>query len=228
MKLKIFTLMAALAAALIPAPLLAANQDLSRLEETARKFVAGELAQRKARWTIGRVDRRLAVPACDALFAGWAQGARQTGSTFVDVSCPSLGWSLRVPVSISETRVGVVANRALRAGETIGPDDVRLVDMPEGSATQTVLGDLSLAVGQTMTSGVPAGGWLRSFMVKAPVVVKMNQRVKVLAIGEGFMVSADGTAMANAAAGDSVPVRMGAGRVIRGTVREDGAVIVVF
>ncbi len=206
----------------------AANQDLGRLEETARRFVAGELAQRQATFTVGRVDRRLAVPACGELLAGWAQGAKTTGSTLVDVSCPSLGWSLRVPVTIREARVGVVATRPLRSGEIVSANDVKLVALPDGAASQTVMTDLSQVIGQTMTSGVPVGGWLRSFMVRAPVVVKMNQRVKVMATGDGFSVGADGTAMGNAAAGEGVSVRMTSGRIIRGTVREDAVVIVVF
>jgi flagella basal body P-ring formation protein FlgA len=61
-------------------------------------------------------------------------------------------------------------------------------------------------------------------MVRPPVVVKMNQRVKVIDAGEGFSVEAEGMALANGRAGDVVMVRMQNGQLLHGVVSADGTV----
>jgi len=105
---------------------------------------------------------------------------------------------------------------------------VRLVDVANPSLARNVLDDLQQAIGKTMRSGAPAGAWLRSFMVRAPYLVSSNQRVKVVASGEGFAAAADGLAIGNAAEGEQVSVRMASGRVVRGQVQADGSVMVIY
>ncbi|AOZ51711.1 flagellar basal body P-ring formation chaperone FlgA [Chromobacterium vaccinii] len=204
------------------------TQDLAQLERLANLFLKRELEMRAATWTLGQLDRRLAVPACKAPKADWATPGVTTGSTFVAVSCQELGWSFRIPVRINEKRLGVVLNRAMAAGETIGGDDVRVVDISNPALASNVLTDASQAVGQVLRTGAPAGVWLRNFMVRAPYLVRSNQRVKVLAQGDGFSAEAEGTALANAAQGEQISVRLSTGRVVRGAVQADGSVAVVF
>ncbi|MCD0491710.1 flagellar basal body P-ring formation chaperone FlgA [Chromobacterium violaceum] len=203
-------------------------QDLARLEHLANLFLKRELEMRAATWTLGQLDRRLVVPACNTPKAEWAMPGVTTGSTFVAVSCPELGWSLRIPVRINEKRLGVVLNRAMMAGETISGGDVRLVDISNPALAGNVLTDASQAVGQVLRSGAPAGAWVRNFMVRAPYLVRSNQRVKVQAQGDGFSAEAEGTALGNAAQGDQISVRLSTGRVVLGVVQADGSVAVVF
>jgi flagella basal body P-ring formation protein FlgA len=204
---------------------LAANQDLASLEQLARGFVQGELSQRPgASFKLGHFDRRLVVPACPDPQVGWSNSAVPTGNTYLDLSCFSPSWRLRLPVSIKELRMGLVLTRPMQPGDVLGEDDVRLAQLPDGVAGGDILTDPSQVVGQALTSGAGAGIWLRSFMVRPPIVVKMNQRVRVVVSGDGFDVEAEGTAIANGRAGDIVPVRMPNGQVLRGTVDENGIV----
>ncbi|WP_240315066.1 flagellar basal body P-ring formation chaperone FlgA [Chromobacterium haemolyticum] len=206
----------------------AGMQDLGRLEALAGDFLRHELSMRPATWTLGQLDRKLAVPACAQPKADWATPGVTTGATFVAVSCPELGWALRIPVRINEKKMGVALSRAVAAGEVLSAADVRLVDVANPSLARNVLDDLQQAIGKTMRSGAPAGAWLRSFMVRAPYLVNSNQRVKVVASGEGFAAAADGLAIGNAAEGEQVSVRMASGRVIRGQVQADGSVMVIY
>lgn len=217
-----------LLAVLASASALAANQSLPALERLADGFLRQELTARKASYQLGHLDKHLAVPACAQPQAGWANTAKTTGATFVALSCPAQGWQLRLPVTIHEKRLGVVLNRAVAAGEVLSTADVQLVEVANPALAQNVLADLSQAIGHTMRSGAPAGAWLRGFMVRMPFLVRANQRVRVLAQGDGFDVVADGTAIANAALGESVSVRMASGRVVRGVVAEDGSVAVTY
>lgn len=206
-------------------PAFAANQNLLALEQMARGFVQGELSQRAgATFRLGHFDRRLVVPACPEPQVAWPDGVQPSGNTFIDVYCLSPAWRLRLPVSISEARMGLVLTRPLRPGDILGADDVRLAPLPDGMQSRDILSDPAQVVGQSLTGGAGAGIWLRSFMVRPPVVVKMNQRVRVVVAGDGFNVEAEGTAIANGRAGDVVPVRMPSGQILRGTVNENGVI----
>ncbi|UTH75061.1 flagellar basal body P-ring formation chaperone FlgA [Chromobacterium sp. IIBBL 290-4] len=203
-------------------------QDLSQLETLASQFLQRELSMRSATWKLGKLDRRLAVPSCDAPKADWANPAVTTGTTAVALSCPALGWSLRIAATINEKRMGVVLSRAMAPGETVGAGDVRMVDIANPALAGNVLADASQAVGQVMRTGAPAGAWVRNFMVRAPYLVRSNQQVKVLAQGDGFSAEAEGQALGNGVLGDQITVRLANGRVVRGTVQADGSVVVVF
>ncbi|POZ62132.1 flagellar basal body P-ring formation chaperone FlgA [Chromobacterium alticapitis] len=204
------------------------NQDLGQLEKLAGLFLKRELGLREASWKLGRLDRRLVVPACDKPKAEWANPSETTGATAVSLSCPELGWALRLPVMVDEKRLGVALSRAVAPGEQLNAADIRMVEISNPALASNVLTDASQAVGQVMRSGAPAGAWLRGFMVRAPYLVRVNQQVKVLAQGDGFSAEAEGMAMSNAARGEQVNVRLANGRVVRGTVQEDGSVAVVF
>ncbi len=217
-----------LAALLFPLQLMAATQNLAALEQAARRFVEQELRYRPASFTLGRLDPRLALPACEQPQVGWTPGAAPVGNSSLDLSCPSAGWSLRLLVTITEKRMGVVATRPLKAGEVLSQEDVKLVEMNSPALGRNVLNRLDQAIGQSMKSSVPAGGWLRSFMLQQPDVVRTNQRVRVVARGDGFAVNADGTARGNAAVGETVRVRMASGREVSGVVQADGSVLVSF
>ncbi len=206
----------------------AGSQNLATLEKLADTFLKHELSLRAATWKLGSLDRRLVLPDCPKPKADWAVPGVTTGSTFIAVSCPEMGWSLRIPVLVNEKRLGVALTRPISAGEIVGESDVRLADVPNPALAGNVLSDVRQAIGQVMRSGAPAGAWLRNFMVRAPYLVRINQLVKVVASGDGFDAVADGTALGNATAGEQVTVRMGSGRVIRGIVQADGSVSVVY
>ncbi|WP_215777929.1 flagellar basal body P-ring formation chaperone FlgA [Paludibacterium sp. B53371] len=219
---RIFLMMLALC---LTVPALAANQNLTLLEQMARSYVQGELSQRpQATFRLGRLDRRLALPACPAPQVAWADGAVPGGNTYIDLYCLAPAWRLRLPVAINETVLGLVLTRPVRAGDTLEPGDVRQAPLPDAAMARDVLSDPAQVVGQSMTSGAAAGIWLRNFMVRPPFVVKMNQRVRVVVSGDGFSVEAEGVAIANGRAGDVVTVRMPNGQLLRGVAGQDGVV----
>ena len=119
-----------------PLELLAATQNLAVLEQAARRFVEQELRFRPATFTLGRLDPRLALPACEQPQVSWSAGAAPSGNSSLDLSCPAAGWSLRLPVTIAEKRMGVVAARPLKAGELLTPDDVRALSASDFAASK--------------------------------------------------------------------------------------------
>jgi flagella basal body P-ring formation protein FlgA len=210
---------------LLPGLVLAAgNQDMSVLEKLADRFMQQEVSHRQASYKLGRLDRRLVLPACQNPKVDWSNAAQTSGNTALMLACPDSGWSIRLPVSINEKQLGVVLTRSVSAGEVLQAGDVKLVDVANPAMARNVIASLDLAVGQSMRSGAPAGSWLRTFMVHAPYLVRAGQPVKVEAGGDGFSVLSEGVANGNAAVGDAVSVRLSGGRVIRGVVQPDGTV----
>ncbi|MBV8679320.1 MAG: flagellar basal body P-ring formation protein FlgA [Aquitalea sp.] len=211
--------------ALLPTLALAAGtQDMASLEKLAEQFLQQETAQRSASYKLGRLDRRLVLPACVSPKVDWANTAQTSGNTSLVIACPDSGWSLRLPVSITEKQMGVVLTRSVSAGDVLQEGDVKLVEVTNPAMARNVLKEPAQAIGQSMRSGAPAGSWLRNFMVHAPYAVRAGQPVKVQAGGEGFSVLSEGVANGNAAVGEAVSVRLSGGRVVRGLVQPDGTV----
>ncbi len=202
----------------------AANQDMGALEKLADRFMQQEVSQRQASYKLGRLDRRLVLPACSSPRVDWSNTAQTSGNTSLVIVCPDSGWSIRLPVTVSEKQLGVVLTRSVAAGEVLQAGDVKLVEMANPAMARNVINSVDLAVGQSMRSGAPAGSWLRNFMVHAPYAVRAGQPVKVSAGGDGFSVLSEGTANGNAAVGEAVSVRLSSGRVVRGMVQPDGTV----
>lgn len=212
----------------LPHLALAAQLTWQSLEAPVKNFLQGELKGRTASFKLGKPSSNLRLPECAALAVNWPPGVPMSGSTYVEVSCPSVGWNVRYPVTVDEHRLGVMTTRRLAAGETLTAADIRLTELPNPSLGGNVLGSTEEAVGKVTRSGLPAGTWVRSFMVQAPLVVRANQQVQVVAEDGGFRVSADGIATNSAAVGENVAVRMPTGRMIRGVVRADGSVVVRY
>lgn len=203
----------------------AGYQDLTLLEQQVTHFVQEELKERPGvSFRVGRFDRRLALAPCARSFVNWAEGGAFSVRSFVEVSCLEPAWRVRLPVTMNERRMAVVLTRGIRAGEVLSAADIKQVVLPDQNFNQDVLTELSQALGQVMRSGAPAGAWLRPFMIRAPIVVKTSQRVRVVVAGVGFTVEGEGMVLADGSIGDVVGVRMQNGQIVRGTVGQNGLI----
>jgi flagella basal body P-ring formation protein FlgA len=207
----------------------AAAPDTGSVESALRRFLDAELQHRQASYQLGPLSSLDGLRACpQAPRISWPPGAQSRGGTQLNVACPGAGWVVKVPVTISETRYGMVTTRAIDPGEVLADADVQKVVVPNQALARSVLQDPAEAVGQSARSGIPAGAWLRAFMLRPPQVVKAGQQVQVHATGDGFAVFADGVANRNAAVGEVVVVRMSSGRLVQGVAQRDGTVVVRF
>jgi len=79
-------------------------------------------------------------------------------------------------------------------------------------------------VGQVAARQLRAGQALRQSMVRAPELFKAGAQVRVVVQGPGYAVTAAGQALGAGAVGQSVRVRMENGRIVGGTVADNGSV----
>ena len=208
----------------------AAQQDVSLIRKTAETFAKQQTAHipGQVAVTVGVVEP-IQFPACAKLQAFLPLGAKLWGNGTVGVRCAAgAEWSLFVPVTVRVQGPVVIATRPLANGTLLAAGDItsqtaELTQLPAG-----VLNDINDALGKTLSVGVNVGHALRQDMLRATLVIRQGQAVRLIAQGQGFKVSSEGRALSNAAVGQMVQVKAQNGQVLSGTARADGSVEVQF
>lgn len=174
---------------------------------------------------IGSIDPRTQLAPCPAVEAFQPAGARLWGKTTVGVRCTAPnGWVIYVPVQISVTANYLATAKPLSQGQVVALTDLMAQSGDLAALPSGVLTEPSQAVGKTLRNSVGAGQPLRSDMLMAPLIIKQGQAVKLIANGTGFSVSGDGTALGNAAEGQTVQIRTPSGTTISGIARPGSVV----
>jgi len=224
--------MLALLAAAWAGPALAADpaamQAVDSIRQAAEGFVRGQVGgsiQAQAQ----SLDPRMQLPACGTELLTRLQSVGNGGQRTVEVSCDTpQHWSLYVPVRLTDNRPVVVVTRALRAGEVLGTQDLRLENRNNGGFGAP-LNDLSLALGRTVTRPVAAGAVLTADAVAAAPIIRRGQAVTIVGSAGNFEVRAAGKAMQDGAPGERIAVEnSGSRRIIQALVRDDGLLAVDF
>lgn len=228
---RIFLWLLCLALSLAPALTSASEQETDAIRKTVESFVRLNTTDLPGRvsLSVGAVDPRLRLPACSHMEVFVPAGSRLWGNATVGVRCPApTPWTIYVPVTIRVVAQVAVAARPLPAGQTLGETDIL---MQEGDLSQLppgiILDRLQIA-GKTLISGIASGQAFRSDMLRAPQAIQQGQTVKIVAKGNGFQVSSEGKALANAAIGQVISVRTQSGQIINGIARPNGVVEVNY
>lgn len=205
----------------------AERQEIPPLLKAVENYVRGETAGFPGQVSIslGAVDARLNLPACQALELFIPAGGRLWGQATVGVRCNSqTPWTVYVPVSVKVMANVVHAAKPLAQGQPVTVADLVLQKTDLAQLPAGILTEPAQAVGKTLVSSIASGQPLRQDMLRSPLVVLQGQSVKLLAQGRGFNVSSEGKALATAAAGQVVQVRTNSGQIINGIARHDGVV----
>jgi flagella basal body P-ring formation protein FlgA len=221
-----FTLTFLLAAAAWQ-PAWSQDQDLRELQRAAEAYARSQAADLPGRVEIsaGPLDPRTRLARCDSLQPFLAPGARLWGNGNVGIRClkPET-WTVYVPVVVKVTGEIVVTARAVRRGQTLAADDVRLESADLTQMPRDVLTELAQALGKSTNAAFPAGFVLREDMLRAPFAVTAGQRVVIVFQGAGFSVTSEGKSLGNASVGEAVQVRSASGKLLSGVVQEPGVV----
>jgi flagellar basal body P-ring formation protein FlgA len=165
------------------------------------------------------------LAACSALDPFMPTGARLWGRMTVGVRCVGeRPWTLYVQARVSINATFYSAARAIAPGEVLSNADLVARDGDITAMPQAIVTDPAQAVGAVALSRVPAGLPLRTDMLRAASSVAIGQSVHVVAGGTGFSISAEGTAMNNAAPGQQVRVKTAGGQIITGIVKDSQTV----
>lgn len=179
--------------------------------------------------TVGAVDERLSLPMCAASEAFLPNGARLWGRTSVGVRCTAPSpWTIYVTATIQVTGEYLVAATPLSTGQVLTSADVTkvvgdLTNLPSG-----YLNDIEQVIGRTASVSFPAGATLRADALRAPQVIRQGQNIRLVSIGPGFRVTAEGRALNNATEGQTTQARTPSGQVVSGVARAGGIIEVTY
>jgi flagella basal body P-ring formation protein FlgA len=213
------------AAAAQPAPL-PGQQDPEAIRAVALAFL-----QQQSAGLPGKVDITVApafprgLAACMMLEPFMPSGARLWGRVTVGVRCAGQRpWTIYLQARVSLHATYYLASRAMSAGEVLTAADLVAREGDLTGLPQAFVTDPSQALGSVTLTRVSAGMPLRRDMLKSASAVSIGQTVRVVAAGDGFAISAEGSAMNNASPGQQVRVKTANGQVISGIVKDGSTV----
>ncbi|KAB0634488.1 flagellar basal body P-ring formation protein FlgA [Burkholderia latens] len=202
------------------------QQDPESIRRTALAFLQQQIAglPGKTTATVAAAFPR-GLAACTTLEPFLPTGARLWGRTTVGVRCAGeRPWTVYLQAKVTVQATYYVAARQITPGEPLTAADLVARDGDLTVLPLAVITDPAQAVGATALARIAAGLPLRQDMLKSAASVSAGQTVRVVAAGPGFTISAEGSALANAAPGQSVRVRMAAGQIVTAVVKDAGTV----
>lgn len=195
-------------------------QSHAEIRDTVLAFVRAETQALPGKVSIQveEMDKRIVLPACNALEAFLPAGAQLNGNSSVGVRCTGKkGWSVFVPVSVRISVSLLTANKTLQQGQIVRSED--LGSLSSETLQPDTLTDPANAIGKVMKFGVGKGQLLRQNMLREPYTVIQGQTVPLLATGQGFNVRSEGQALSNAAEGQTASARTASGQKVSGVVK---------
>ena len=151
------------------------------------------------------------------------------GKLLLNLRCDS-GRVWARPVGLYVTVKGryLAAARPLKPGQILTPNDWKWVDGDLAKMGDTLIDSPELLKDVELNRAQQAGNALRLNDFRQMSVIKSGDQVRVAILGRGFAIDASGQALADAATGASVKVRISDGKIIQGTAVKQGLVEVVM
>lgn len=180
--------------------------------------------------SVGSLDSRLRLAPCARVEPYLPVGSRLWGRTRLGLRCtdgPS-PWNVFLPVTVKAFGPAWVLTGNVTAGTTLTTADAMEAEVDWAADAAPVVANPDAWVGQVVVRSLTAGQALRQNMVRAPQLFKAGAQVKVVAEGPGYAVTSAGQALTAGSAGQIVRIRMDNGKIISGTVTDDGTVQVTL
>jgi flagella basal body P-ring formation protein FlgA len=218
------TLWLMLAAALLPATVRAAALDpawaakaAAMATEAARAAFGGRIPVR-VEVIPGRADPRLRLAPCARVDVYWPASQRPWGRTRIGLRCAEgpVAWNITAPLTVRVWAPAVVATLPLSPGMVIEERHLRVAEADWAERDAPVLLSPADILGRTVGTAVPMGAAVRADHLRRRQWFAAGDTVRVHAVGEGFTVAGEGTALTPGIEGQTARVRTESGRVVTG------------
>lgn len=166
---------------------------------------------------------------CEQSEAFLPHGTKLRSRMSVGIRCVApQSWVAYAQANISIEGNYYVTAQALKAGTTLGPEDLSqrsgdLLRLPSG-----IVLDPSLLIGSITTQRLAAGATIKASALRGPESILRGQAVRLEARGAGFVATSDGKAMQNGEPGSQIQVRTASGQTVSGTVINSHTVLVLM
>jgi flagella basal body P-ring formation protein FlgA len=173
--------------------------------------------------TLGRLDPRLQLAACDRIEPFVPPGSPPWGATRVGLRCAQgqVGWKVTLPATVQMLVRGLVVPAGLPAGQTIAAAQLAVAEVDAASRADAVLTDPAQAVGRVLARAVAAGEPLRRNDLRSRQWFAAGEMVRIVASGAGWTVSAEGRAIGPGIEGQPVSARTPTGQTVTGYATGD-------
>lgn len=161
---------------------------------------------------------------CDNAKISQAGGGKFTGAQSLLLQCGNKRTFVRIRVEAEGTYW--VANRVIKPRQTIREKDLY---QQHGSLAQVPADVLFASEGvsdRVATRMIAINQPLARHQLRNAWKIVNGSLVSVVTPGNGFLIKAKGKAMNNAAAGQTLRVRMKSGKIVSGTVMANGEVVI--
>jgi flagella basal body P-ring formation protein FlgA len=201
------------------------RQGAGEIQQTVEQFlhvqsagIPGEISI-----SIGTIDPHLYLTRCPGLEAFLPSGNKAWGKTNVGVRCnePSR-WTIYVPATVHVFGDYVATVTTVMQGQVVGEHDVAIVRGDLTMLPAGVITDLSHAIGYTTVRSLPSGMPIRLDSLRIQQAVQQGQIVRLISSGEGFRVSTEARALANAMDGQMVQAKTAGGQIVSGVAKIGG------
>lgn len=217
-----------------PAPSPVATDEVGQVGEITQRWLDQTLQQQsgtannplRMEVVVGALDARLRLAPCARIEPYLPAGARLWGRSRLGLRCSDgpVRWNVFLPLTVKAWGPAWVLAGNVAAGAVLSETDALASEVDWAAEPAAIVADPSLWVGQVAARTLRSGQALRQSMLRTPHLFEAGAQVRVLARGPGYAVTAAGQAMAPGAAGQTVRVRMANGKIVAGTVDDQGMI----
>lgn len=167
---------------------------------------------------LGQLDPRLVLAPCQQIEPYLPLGARMAGRTRIGLRClqGSSKWNVFLPLTVKIFGRALVSSTALPSGSVVRVHHLAEAEVDLALSAEPVIQSAEALLGRTLARPLAAGDAFRNTDLKARHWFAAGELVKVVAIGPGFSVSAEGLALGPGLEGQPTRVRTESGRIVTG------------
>ncbi|MDO4905163.1 MAG: flagellar basal body P-ring formation chaperone FlgA [Lautropia sp.] len=170
---------------------------------------------------------RQKLAACKSVEYVLPAGARLWGRVNVGIRCTDgARWTYWQPALIRVHGPALVSRHALSAGASPRPDDFLVQDIEWTQQSGVPAGLDTPLSAYDLQRPLAAGQPLRADHLRTRPAVRSGEQVTAIAEGDGFRISVDAIALANAGEGQTIRVRTTNGKVLSGKI--EGKTVKIF
>jgi flagellar basal body P-ring formation protein FlgA len=204
-----------------PAPALAAGL-VDQVRSLALDKAAAPTAAR-VEVVVGQLDPRLHLAPCERIEPYLPANVRLWGKSRIGLRCTQgrTAWNVYLPIVVKVWGRALVVPAGAAAGSVLAEGDLDEAEVDLAEEFTAVFFDRKLVVGRTVAQALRPGQAVRQAHIKSRQWFAAGDTVKVVAVGEGFALEADGQALTNGIEGQPAKVRTESGRVVTGIATAD-------
>jgi flagella basal body P-ring formation protein FlgA len=189
----------------------------AQVQQLARQAGTGMPAGARIEVEVGTLDPRLKLAPCARIQPYLPTGTRLWGRAQVGLRCTEgARWSVYLPVTVKVHAKAWSVNQTLAVGTVLSAAHLQAAEVDLAAERSPVVTQPEKAIGRTLARALVPGQALREADLRARQWFAAGDPVRVLSVGRGFSISAEGQALSPGIDGQSAKVRTEGGRVVMG------------